>query len=568
MWRVFATLVCALPCLAGDPPLMEKQRNVMVPMRDGVRLSTSVYRPPAATAPLPAVLVRTPYNKGADLSPGYYPFLAHGYAVIIQDVRGRYASEGVFRPIDQEGSDGWDTLDWIAKQSWSSGRVGMVGGSYLGIAQWKVAVMGNRHLAAMVPVVSGDDDYRDRFYSPGGAFKLGHRLEWMAENSRAPGFPQPEFSRFILHLPLRTADVAATGQRVAYYQDALDHPACDAFWKSASVRESLDKVRIPVFSVGGWYDNYAESDLDAFARMSHNGRARRILIGPWAHNMSTPFDEINFGPEARANIRRFEIEWFDRWVKSGENPAQPVPKPVRIFVMGANTWRDETEWPLAGTRWTRYYLASKGHANTLAGDGALRLDAKRRSQPDAWTHDPRHPVPTRGGAVCCNPKIIPWGPMDQRSVEQRPDVLVFSSDALEHDTEVTGPIRVVLSIATDARDTDVTAKLVDAYPDGHAVNLTDGVLRLRYRLGLDNPTLAEPGKIDTITVDAGVTSNVFKAGHRIRLEIASSNFPRFDRNPGTGRPVAGDTELRVSHQTLYHDTKHPSYAELPVIPPR
>jgi putative CocE/NonD family hydrolase len=550
---------------ASLPQPMIKQLNVRIPMRDGVHLSANIFRP-AGAARAPTILIRTPYGKGSDLLPAYQSFVDRGYGVVMQDVRGRYASEGVFDPPAAEGRDGSDTLDWIAGEPWSNGKVGMIGGSYLGIVQWRVALLNNPHLKAISPVVSGDDEYRDRYYSPGGAMKLGHRLLWLRENLRAAGFASPDFDRFVLHLPLRTSDRAATGRTSLLWQQAMDHPADDSFWRSISVRDEISRIRVPVLAFGGWYDNYCESDLEAFAALhARPGANNRVVIGPWPHNMSIKFPGVDFGPHSSAPVRSMQIEWMDHWLKGVES--SPVSRaPVRIFVMGINQWRDESEWPLARSIMTPFYLKAKAAANSLNGAGELSRNRPGKEAPDLFSFNPRDPVPTRGGAVCCNPKVFPWGPMDQRPVERRPDVLVYTSGPLRKDVEVTGPIRVVLYAATSGSDTDFTAKLVDVFPDGEARNLTDGILRLRYRESLEKPALATPGQTYQIAIDAGVTSNVFLKGHRIRLEISSSNFPRFDRNPNTGRPVADETDLRKASQTVYHDRAHASYVLLPVTP--
>jgi len=550
--------------VSASAPEIVKHLHVRVPMRDGVQLAANIFLPSEAGR-FPILLVRTPYSKGDDLTPNFRFFVENGYGMVVEDVRGRYESEGTFDSFMQEPKDGDDTLNWIARQSWSDGKIGMLGGSYLGIAQWKAALQRNTHLKAIAPVVSGYDEYRDRFYSTGGAFQVGHRLLWMAENLRVPDFPTPDFDRFVRVLPLRHADMDATGQRCEIFQKALNHPTEDAFWQNTSTRAHIDQVSVPVFSVGGWYDNYVESDLAAFSALRRNSSVHRILIGPWAHNMSIKFDGADFGKESGAPVRRMQLQWFDQWLKLKDTPIMSQP-PVRIFVMGANHWRDEHEWPLARTKWTPLYLSGTGRANTLNGDGALGARPPRKASPDRFQFDPRNPVPTAGGAVCCNPKIFPWGPMDQRAVERRPDVLVFTSPALTENLEVTGPVSVVLYAATSAPDTDFTAKLVDVFPNGEARNLTDGILRMRYRTSLEKAELARPGEIYKLTIDAGVTSNVFLPGHRMRIEISSSNFPRFDRNPNTGRPIADETTLRNAFQTLYHDKLHPSRVLLPVIP--
>jgi putative CocE/NonD family hydrolase len=566
---------CALILLALTPTLRSRgsgahtsaiETHVWIPMRDGVRLAANLYRP-SDSGHFPTILVRTPYGKGAEITNLYQALIDRGYNVVAQDVRGRNDSEGTFAPLTQEPQDGDDTINWIAAQPWSDGKVGMTGGSYLGFAQWDVAVHNNPHLKAIFPVVAGDDDYRDRIYSPGGAMKWGHRLEWVAENMRAPGYVAPDFQKFIWTLPPRRADRVVTGTASNMLQSAFDHPSYDAFWKNISAREKLKDCKVPVFSVAGWYDNYAEGDLDAFAILHKRTGTNRIIVGPWPHNMSAPIKTVDFGPAAALPIRRMQMEWFDEWLKNKDVPLISAP-PVRLFVMGADVWRDETEWPPARAIPTKLYLDSGGRANTLGGDGALTELPGHKSPDDHFTYDPRTPVPTMGGAVCCNPKVFPWGPMDQRKVEKRNDVLVYTSPPLREPVEVTGPISLVLYASTTAPDTDFTGKLIDVYPDGRAMNLTDGIVRARYRDGIEKPEMLSGKGPTKYTIDVGVTSNVFQKGHRIRLEVSSSNFPRFDRNPNTGRPIADETRLAPAAQTILHDARHKSYLLLPEIPTR
>ena len=414
----------------------------------------------------------------------------------------------------------------------------------------------------------------------------------MSDNLTAPGTAKPKFADYINHLPLRTVDRSATRRTLGFYQTILNHPSYDSFWKDLSVRENIERVHVPVFAVGGWYDNFVESDLQAFTALRKlYGRLdnrHRIMIGPWAHNMSTPFQGVSYGDDSSSPIRSYQIEWFDHWLKGAplkngkEDAHRFSPEtwhavraevdeaPVHIFVMGVNRWRDEPDWPLARAKTEAFYLASESAANGLSGDGILQWKPDRaktlEESTDSFTYDPRNPVPTRGGAVCCDPKIFPWGPIDQRPVEKRKDVLVYTSAPMKQDLEVTGPIRVVLYASTSALDTDFTAKLVDVFPNGEARNLTDGILRVRYREGLEKAELAEPGKVYPLIIDAGVTSNVFLAGHSIRIEISSSNFPRFDRNPNTGRAFADETVLKKAQQTIYHSRQYPSHVLLPVIP--
>lgn len=568
--RPFLLIVTFLPFLAlAQKPPTEKQLHVKIQMRDGVKLCSNVFRP-AGTAKLPTILIRTPYNKGADITANFQAFVDRGYAVVAQDVRGRYDSGGKFDPLHQETLDGSDTLDWIAKQPWSSGKVGMIGGSYLGIAQWRLASMDNPHLKAIFPVVSGDDDYTDRFYSTGGAMKLGHRLLWLSENYHPYGEPEPDFKTYTRHLPLRTADKGATGKTLDLYQTALAHPLYDSYWKDLSTREHIDRIKVPVFSAGGWYDNYAQSDLDAFSALTRLGRMIHTLIGPWPHDMSDRSSGVDYGQASRVPLRRLQLAWFDYWLKGPDSNPDGAPlvngAPLRIFVMGRNEWRDEYEWPLRRTWWKSLYLDAKTRANTSAGDGVLADKPRRKANPDTFVYDPKDPVPTTGGAVCCNPKIFPWGALDQRPVERRNDVLVYTTPPLKKELEVTGPIKVKLFVSTSAPDTDFTAKLIDLLPDGTARLLTDGILRVRYRNGLESlAPPVRPAEVLMLTIDAGVTSNVFQTGHSIRVEISSSNFPRFDRNLNTGRPLADETEARPARQTVYRDRRYPSHIVLPVI---
>jgi putative CocE/NonD family hydrolase len=524
-------------------------------MRDGVRLSTNVFLP-AAPGRYPTLLVRTPYGKGTVLIPGYKVFLENRFAVVVQDVRGRYDSQGVFRPPLQEDNDGNDTLNWIAAQRWSDGGVGMLGGSYLGIAQWRAALTRNPHLRAIFPVVSGSDEYLDRFYSRGGALKLGHRMQWIAENLTLPAYPRMPFDSFIFHLPTRTMDKLVTGQTVGFFQDSLNHPSYDSYWRSRSTWDRLHETAAPAFIVGGWYDNYVESDLATFSLLSKRSAAHRILVGPWPHNMSAEFPGVSFGRQSGANIRRIQLDWFKHWMKEPNPVPEFAQPPVRIFVMGANVWRDENEWPIARTKYTSLYLT---------GGRTLSTEPKSPGR-DEYFYDPSNPVPTRGGAVCCNPKVLPWGPMDQRDVEARQDVLVYSTPALKEAVEVTGEVRLVLYVSTSVSDTDFTAKLVDVFPNGEARNLCDGILRLRYRNGIQKSQLAKPNEIYAIQISAGVTSNLFKTGHRIRVEVSSSNFPRFDRNLNTGRLNADEQRMQIARQTVHHGSRYPSHLVLPVIP--
>ena len=539
--------------------------DIAVPMRDGVRLAADVFLP-AATGRWPVVLVRTPYSRHAQSIPGYRYFVRRGYALVVEDLRGRYASQGNFGLISQEAPDGNDTINWIAAQPWSNGRVAMAGSSYLGLVEWWAAIEGNPHLRAISPMFSGDDEYLDRYYSPGGALQLGHRLSWFAENF-PPSLNSPiPLDNYINHVPLRTADLAATYRTMPLWQIALDHPSLDQFWQKQSLRNAMNRVSAPVLSFGGWFDNYAESDLDAFARLAGAHKQVQTWIGPWSHNPGLKFPTLDFGSDAAVGMRAKQADWFDRWVKKAETPTQDSDGAVlHIFVMGPNVWRSEHEWPLARTHYTPIYLASEGHANQSSGDGVLSWQSRRKSKADTFTYDPRNPAPSMGGSVCCDPKLFPPGPLDQGKVEERPDVLVYTSSVLTEELEVTGPVRTILYVSTSANDTDFTAKLVDVQPDGRPILVTDGIQRLRYRLSLDKPVFVKRNQAYQISIDTGVTSWVFGVRHRIRLEVSSSNFPRFDRNLNSTGPNAEQVKPSKARQTVLHEKGYPSAVILPLI---
>jgi predicted acyl esterase len=539
--------------------------DVAVPTRDGVRLAADVFLP-AASGRWPTVLIRTPYSRHSPAVRGYRYFVQRGYALVVGDLRGRYGSQGDFGLINQEGADGNDTINWIAAQPWSNGRVAMAGSSYLGLVQWWAAMEGNPHLHAISPMFSGDDEYTDRYYSEGGALKVGHRLLWFAENFPPPPGSALPFNSYVSHLPLRTSDAATTGTPLKLWQLALNHPSFDSFWQRQSVRSAISRVSAPVLSFGGWFDNYAESDLDAFARLAKAHKPVETWIGPWAHNPGLRFSTLDFGPEADIAIRSKQADWFDRWLKNSMINMQASAEPVlHIFVMGPDIWRKEHEWPLARTHYTPLYLTSDGHANTSSGDGELNWQFRRKSKADTFGYDPRNPVPTVGGAVCCDPKVFPPGPLNQSRVEQRTDVLVYTSPPLSEEIEVTGPVRTVLYVATSANDSDFTAKLVDVQPDGKPLLVTDGIQRLRYRLSLSNPVFVRRNQAYQISVDTGVTSYVFGSRHRIRLEVASSNFPRFDRNLNSTGPNSDQTKPVKAKQAVFHEKGFPSAVILPVI---
>jgi putative CocE/NonD family hydrolase len=560
--------------------------DLKCPMRDGSELSTDVYLP-ADGGPYPALLLRTPYDNIAegDIERiGHIYWAQRGYILVTQDARGRYDSPGEWYPFINEAHDGQDAIEWVARQPWCNGKVGIVGSSYRGLTQWQAAQGGSPNLLAAVPKVAYSNLYHNWVYT-GGAFQLAFGLSWaiaMATNTMQwQYFSLPEelhLRTLLRHLPLATSD-EAMGRTIPFWKDWVNHPTYDDYWRSLKpVGEHYPEIDVPAFAMAGWFDVFLQGSLNNFMGMTAHGkteRARRgqkIVVGPWIHNLGAIGTEkktgdIDFTDEVLIDLRGEENRWFDYWLKGIDNGIVDEPR-VKVFVMGANRWRESDDWPLPETVYTPYYIHSRGNANALFGDGALDTSPQEQEPPDQYVYDPEHPVATIGGSTCCSEATVPvtMGPRDQRPNEYRPDVLVYTSPTLEHDVEVTGPVKATLYASSSARDTDFTAKLVDVFPNGYAMNVAQGIIRARYRDSWERPELLEPGKVYRFDIDLWSTGNCFQTGHRIRLEIASSNFPQFDRNPNTGHPFGQDAEVLKAQQTVYHDREHQSHILLPVIP--
>jgi putative CocE/NonD family hydrolase len=547
--------------------------DVKAPMRDGVQLSADIYLP-KAPGPFPTVLVRTPYDNSAD---GHVQngkrFASKGYAFVVQDLRGRFDSAGDYYPYLHEAEDGFDTDEWIGQQAWSNGKIGTSGGSDLGLTQWISAPLASRYLTCMAPRVIGADQYSGLFY-PSGAFQLFVIFGWAMRNcfrTRQPGLEPHEWRQAMRTLPLRDMD-RVIGRDLPYWKDWIDHAAYDDYWEPLNIEQRLPEVAAPAFNMGGWYDINSRETFINFNALRLHGKTpeaqqSKLIVGPWPHSLSasTVNGDVDFGPDSKVDIAALELRWFDYWLKGDANGIVDEP-PLRLFIMGTNVWRDEHEWPLARTDWQRWYLHSRGHANTLLGDGELASDEPAAEPADTYVYHPEYPVPTFGGSPCCDNAVVPWAAQDQRDVEMRRDVLCYTSAPLKEDLEVTGPVQLILYATTDGRDTDWTAKLVDVRPDRYAMILCNGIIRARCRESLSQPTLLEPGKVYRYEISVGVTGIVFQQGHRLRLEVSSSNFPLYDRNLNTGNRLGQDAELRVALQTILHSREHPSHLVLPVIP--
>ncbi len=575
-----------------------RERNVMVPMRDGTCLATDVFRPDAPGR-FPVLVNRGPYGKddyvaAPDHSVWFFP--THGYVVLSQDCRARFESEGdYYNPLFQEVQDGYDTVEWAARQPWSNGRVGTTGQSYLGATQYTMATNNPLppHLQVMAPVSASSDFHQSWVYHTGGAMEWGWMVPYAIHKGRntlqrlgredllaqmdeyvlEPGnFGRPLSDEWFRHLPLKDW-IDRLKETAPYFKEYFDQELDGTYWWKLNLLHNLDGIKIPMLHVSSWYDIFLEGALNAYSAITDRGgdelarRNQRLLVGPWAHirpyTRATSGDtgDIDFGPEAAIELHDHLRRWFDHWLKGMDNGVMDEP-PVYLFVMGENKWRHENEWPLARTHYTRYYLHSEGSANTRGGDGSLSNVPPVEEPTDSYVYDPDNPAPTLRG----NTLMIPHGVQDQRPVEDRPDVLVYTSEPLGSDLELTGPISVKLFAATSAVDTDFTAKLVDVRPDGYAQNLQDGIVRARYRTSARQPSFITPGRVHEYTIDLWATSHVCKAGHRLRVEISSSNFPRFDRNPNTGAPLGEDERLEVAQQIIHHSAEYQSHIVLPVIP--
>ncbi len=578
-----------------DSVSLKVETNLPATMRDGTTLYADVYRP-EGPGPFPTILQRTPYDKTAALASQMLdPMKAAkaGFALVIQDTRGRFTSGGEFYCFADDINDGYDTVEWAALQPWSNGKVGMIGASYVGATQWLCATTRPPHLVAIAPNVTASN-YHDGWTYQGGAFELGFNVSWtllqltlanFKTHSGVKSIPQARQAELVgsvngmteafMHLPLKDMP-QLKGGLADYYFDWLEHPSYDDYWKKLSIEDQHSNITTPALNIGGWYDIFLRGTIRNYLGMRKNAateearNGQKLIIGPWQHSSrgASMAGSHYFGVAADAmalGMDEIHLRWFQQWLK-GEDTGILEEPPVKIFVMGDDVWRDENEWPLARAQATNYYLHSGGNANTLHGDGELSPVPPSGEAPDVFLYNPANPVPTRGGQLCCNPYFATSGAFDQNEIEERSDVLVYSTPVLERDVEVTGPITVTLWAATSATDTDFTAKLVDVCEDGCARNLTDGIIRARYRESMSSPSLVEPGRAHCYTIDLLATSNVFKAGHRIRLEVSSSNFPRFDRNTNTGGVIAADTELKPAVQTILHDSEHPSHVTLPIVP--
>jgi len=590
----FSTSTCspafAQPAAAAteSPIHVMVQHGVPMKTRDGVTLRADIYWP-AGEGKYPTLLQRTPYNK-SNTTDFASQAAIRGYLVVVQDVRGRYTSDGEWYPFKHETEDGYDAVEWAAALPQSNGKVGMFGGSYVGATQMLAAIGHPPHLAGICPVVTASN-YHENWTYQGGAFEQWFNESWTSglaqdtldhliasgTNARIGSsvLPLNKYPLFNVPVPHEASD--STSVLAPYFLDWLAHPTYDDYWKKWSIEENFQNIQVPALTIAAWYDIFQGGSLRNYMGIKAHGgtdvarAGQRLLVTIGGHSGNgRKIGAVDFGPQAAEfDENNITLEWYD-YLLQGKQNKFATSKPVKIFVMGRNEWRYEDDWPLARAKSTSYFLESGGRANTSDGNGVLMsavggLPGSQKD--DNYTYDPANPVPTVGGPLCCDGNHLAPGPRDQKEVEARADVLVYSTEPLERDLEVTGPVTLDLFAKTSAADTDFTAKLVDVGPDGFAQNLTEGILRARFRESTTGaPQPITPGQVYEYKIDLWSTSNVFLKGHKIRLEVSSSNFPRFDRNLNTGKDAATDAAMVPATNTILHDSAHPSALILPVVP--
>ena len=549
--------------------------GIMVPMSDGIALATDVWTP-AGPGPFPTLLVRTPYHR-RQMPPMY---VEHGYAMVVQDCRGKFDSEGLFTPLADEAQDGQDTVAWIADQKWCSGRIAMFGGSYLGFVQIPAAAGGHEALRCIVPQVAAISYFRD-WARYDGCPSLCNALNWnldTASSATLSGLSHVNYAE--LHAA-RTLDevFALAGLECDTLRQWMSHDRYDEYWENIDQAPMLEKVRIPAYHMGSWFDHHLPGQFEAYAGIRDRGATdaarsgQRLMFGPWGHSayatsyanmgdQEQQYGEWTFPAEACMSVRTFEKRFLDLHMKDQDDGFRDEP-PVRVFLMGANRWVDFTDWPPPDAAVQTWHLHSKGHADTSAGPGLLSRETPGDQPPDSYTYDPADPMPTRGGPVYQG--INERGPMDQRPLFDRSDFVYYRSEALAASLNVVGNIELDLWIASSALDADFIARLCVVEPSGSVTCFTYGSLRCKYRDSWSDPKPLEPGTPTRIHLQLGHTAYTFAAGARIALLITSSSFPRIIPNPGTmDKPLSGGEQV-VARQAVLHDADHPSCLRLPVV---
>ncbi len=588
-------------------------QKVMMPMRDGIRLATDIYRP-KTNGPVPVIFSRTPYNFNGwgdgEQRGNYtaaYEAVSRGYAYVVQNERGRFFSEGEWDILGTPLTDGWDAFDWMSKQPWSNGSIGLIGCSSTAEWQMAVAAMGHPALKAVVPQAFGAGVGRiGKFYEQGNWYRGGATqmlfIAWLygtQNDAIRPQFPKeatqeqlirasrqfdlaPERERVdwakgLAHLPVSDILKNVNGPE-GVFNDMVKRKPNDPAWFKGGLYHDNMKFQVPAFWFVSWYDVSSSPNLAMINHIKGEGAASKtvadnqyLVIAPTLHCAYTRATENTIVGErsvgdARLNYNEQIYSWFDKWLKGNQNDFTKKTPKVQYYTMGINKWQEAETWPPAKAESVTYFLNSKGKANSLYGDGMLTMGQPgKESVPDGFTYDPLNPVTSYGGNVCCTGTAVQGGAFDQRKMETRNDILVYTSEPLAEGIEVSGFIESTLFVGSDAKDTDFTIKIIDVYPDGTAYNLDETIQRARYRDGYEKEVWMEKDKVYQIDLSPMSTSNFFEKGHRIRIEISSSNFPRFDRNLNTGGDNYNEKEAVVAHNKIYHSTQYPSMIKLPVM---
>jgi putative CocE/NonD family hydrolase len=597
------------------------ERKLMIPMRDGVRMQADVYRPRNATGRVPIIFVRTPYNFNwwdvrlgapADMS-GQLQAVKRGYAYVVMNERGHFFSEGNYDILGPPLTDGVDEIQWMSSQAWANGKVGLIGCSSTAEWQMAVAAQGPTGLATIIPQGFGAGVGRvGGFYEQGNWYRGGAVqmlfIAWLygEQNQVRPMFPsgltqeqlirasksfdlaqqlpRVDWSKALAKLPSMDIIRAVDGPR-GIFADSMPGIATggammqrtpnDSAWYRGGLFHDDMVINVPGLWMMSWYDVSVGPNLATFNHVRKTARPeianqQYAVIAPTLHcsmrraTENTVVGERSMG-DARLDYDALTYGWFDTFLK-GENTGllDTLPK-VRYFTMGLNRWQSSETWPPRGAESLTYYLSSEGKANTRAGDGKLVMRPPRSDKPDAFSYDPMNPVPSYGGNVCCTGNAVQGGSFDQQKMEDRDDILVYSSEPLKEGLEVSGPVELTLYVSSDVKDTDFTVKLIDVYPDGRAFNLDESIQRARYRDGYEKPVFMEAGKVYKVVVGPLTTSNYFAVGHRIRIEVSSSNFPRFDRNMNTGGKNYDESHGVVAHNRVHHSAKYPATLKLTVV---
>jgi len=574
------------PLLSKPEYEILEERNVGVPMRDGIKLSTDIYRP-KADGKFPVILTRTPYEKNmAELNGRYYA--RRGYVYAVQDSRGRFGSPGIWEPFVDEPQDGHDAIEWLAVQPWCTGKVGMIGGSYMGWVQWWAARERPPHLVTIIPNVSPPDPFYNLPYEYGVFFMLGS-IWWadiLESNATADisgaaisRIGEKKYLKLLNHLPVIELDEKVLEKKNPYWRKWIEHPNNDEYWERANFLEHLKDVRIPVFHQSGWFDGDGiGSKLNYAAMKSHGHPYQKLILGPWGHTDTAmrTMGDLDFGPQALVDLQRDYLRWFDFWLKGIDNGITEEPL-VSIFAMGSNKWLHDDVYPLSYTRFEKWYLHSNGKANTSKGDGLLSSDTPPKDAPaDTYVYDPGDPTPSpvlyeeseeeEKKVKSVEEKKKEAEAYHEQVTQTRTDILVYQTKPLEKPMTFAGPVSAILYAATSAKDTDWFMRLVWITKDGETHRLGEGKIRARFRKSMKEPGLLTPGKVYKYTLDIWQTGITIPAGDSLRVEVSSAAFPMFSRNLNTGGHNEKETKFVKAEQTIFHSAEYPSHVLLPVIP--